>query len=196
MPVKSLLLTIFSLFLATSLQAKTIVNSVSKKQMLLLKKVDLKYQKRHGIMIELEKTITMGMLGGSKQSFGEIWLQKGQMRLQMNKPDPSLIVAGKKYLWIESPAPKDFKGAKPQVLKASLSSKRAKSQGLIQLLTQGGLLKYFRVSGVQVQPGEIVYFLQPENQSVEFKRAQLVVDLRKKEITQLRYWDQVDNETL
>ena len=137
----------------------------------------------------------MGLLGTSKTSEGEIWLQDGMMKMEILKPEPSKIVAGKKYLWIESPAPEGFKDSKIQVLKASLSSKRAKAQGLIQLLTQGGVLKYFRVSGVQEKGNQITYFLQPDQSSVEFKRAQLTVLVKEKVIGKLKYWDQVDNET-
>ena len=39
------------------------------------------------------------------------------------------------------------------------------------------------------------YFLQPEKQSVELKRAQITVSEKKKLITELRYWDDLDNET-
>lgn len=174
---------------------KTIVNSISKKDMKLLKEVDEKYQKNHGIYLKLKKTIKLGMLGSTKESDGEVWLNQGQMRLEINKPDPSKIIAGSEYLWIESAPPAGFADEKIQVIKASLNSDRAKAQGLIQLLTKGGVLKYFKVSGVQKDKASTTYFLQPNNQSIEFKRAQLQVSNSDKVITELRYWDQMDNET-
>ncbi len=174
---------------------KTIVRSISKKDMLLLRKVDQKYQKSHGIHLTLDKEITLGMLGSKKKSEGEIWLNQGQMRLEMNKPEKSKIIADKQYLWIESTPPDDFEGSKVQVLRASLKSKQARSQGLIQLLTQGGVLKYFRVSGIQKKPGQTTFYLQPDKPSVEFKRAQIVVSNKDLVIEELKYWDQLDNET-
>lgn len=174
---------------------KTIVHSISKKDMLLLRKVDQKYQKNHGIHLILEKEITLGMLGSTKKSEGEIWLNDGQMRLEIHKPEISKIIADKKYLWIESTPPEEFEGSKIQVLRASLKSKQARSQGLIQLLTQGGVLKYFRVSGIQKGKGQTTFFLQPDKQSVEFKRAQIVVSSKGLKIEKLKYWDQLDNET-
>lgn len=182
-------------FFSLANEKKTLVHSVSKAEMLLLRRVDQRYQKEHGIHITLKKTITLGMLGTTKESEGEVWLNKGQMRLEIHKPDPSQIVAGDKFLWIESPPPPGFDGAKTQVLRASLNSDQAKSQGLIQLLTKGGVLKYFRVSGVQRGDGNITFFLQPDKQSIEFKRVQIKVKIATKEILTLRYWDQVDNET-
>lgn len=176
-------------------KSKTIVHSVSKEAMLLLRKVDKKYQKEHGIHLSLNKTITLAMLGSKKMSHGEVWLDKGKMRLEIHNPEPSKIIAGKEFLWIESAPPAGFKDVKTQVMRASLKSKQARSQGLIQLLTQGGVLKYFRVSGMQEADGKVTYFLQPDKQSVEFKRAKLVVDKTSKEISELMYWDQMDNET-
>ena len=199
MRVITLFFMILSLFFGSSnglaKSKKTIVRSVSKKEMLILRKVDKKYQKEHGIHLNLNKTITLAMLGSTKNSQGEIWLNKGKMRLEIHKPEASKIIADKEFLWIESAAPEGFKDVKTQVMKASLKSKQAKSQGLIQLLTQGGVLKYFRVSGVQKDGDKIIYFLQPDKQSVEFKRAQIVVDTKKVEILSLKYWDQMDNET-
>ncbi len=174
---------------------KTIVRSISKEDMLLLREVDQKYQKQHGIHLQLKKTITLGMLGSQKTSHGEVWLKNGKMKLVIDKPQPSKIVAGSQFLWIESAPPEDFEGAKVQVLRASLNSKQAKSQGFIQLLTQGGVLKYFRVSGIQKEDQKVRFFLQPDQQSVEFKRAQIEVNPKTKVIRLLRYWDQMDNET-
>lgn len=190
----SLILVLFCVPQAMA-EEKTIVHAVSTKDMLLLREVDQKYQKQHGIHLQLKKTIKSGMLGSTKESTGEVWLEKGKMKLVINKPQASKIIAGSQFLWIESAPPEDFEGAKVQVLRASLNSKQAKSQGLIQLLTQGGVLKYFRVSGIQKEADTIRFFLQPDKQAVEFKRAQIEVDKNSKVIQVLRYWDQMDNET-
>jgi len=160
-----------------------------------LNKVDHKYQENHGIHIKFKKTVHLAALGSQRQSEGEIWVDKGKMRLEVHRPEPSKIIADSHFLWIENPPPKDFKGAKTQVFKASLKSKRAKTQGLLQILIQGGVLNYFRVSGVQTGEKQMTYFLQPNNQSIEFKRARIRIKIMEEEISQIRYWDQMDNET-
>ena len=102
-------------------EKKTIVHSVSKNDMLLLREVDRRYQKDHGIHMKLKKTITLGMLGSTKKSEGEVWLDKGQMRLEIHKPEVSKIVAGKKYQGV-LPQPQfvqqlqDFPGAAVDIL--------------------------------------------------------------------------------
>ncbi len=174
---------------------KTLVQSIGKTEMILLKRVDKKYQKEHGIHLKLKKTVKIGLLGSSRISEGEAWLNQGLMRLEIQKPEVSKMISTSKFFWIENPAPEGFKDMKTQVMKAELNTERAKSQGLIQLLTQGGVLKYFRVSGVQKAKDMLIYFLQPNNQALEFKRAQILVSPKTKTIEELKYWDQMDNET-
>ena len=174
---------------------KTIVKTMTPRQVKFLKEVDRKYQKEHGIYIQLNKRVKITALGSEKKSSGEAWLQKGKMRLIIEKPSPSKIIADGKFIWVESPPPADFKGAKTQVLKTKLRSQKAKQQGLIQLLTGGGLLKFFKVSGVKKQGSNIAYFLQPNDASIDFKRAQVVVNPSSRVIEELHYWDHMDNET-
>ena len=187
-----LLSLLLSLLISDLSQAKTIVSSVTKSQMLLLRQVDQKYQKQHGIHIEFKKSILLGILGTKKSSEGELWLSDGQMRLDIKKPESSRVVAGLEFLWIESPV---LDGERPQVLKTTLNSKKAQSQALIQLLTRGGVFKHFRVTGVKIDGKRLNYFLQPDQSSVEFKRAQIQVDPQSRELLTLKYWDQMDNET-
>ena len=169
---------------------------IDPKSLSLLKRVDRRYQQEHGIYFRLKKTINLAILGNQRQSQGEAWLYQGKMRLEIHKPQPSKIIAGEDFLWIENPPPPEFKEARIQVFKVSLKSRRARSQGLVQLLAHGGVLKYFHVSGVRTEKEKVTYFLQPKNQSAEFKRAQLQINIEKEEISQLRYWDQVGNETI
>jgi outer membrane lipoprotein-sorting protein len=91
----------------------------------------------------------------------------------------------------------EFKDAAVQVMKGELSSKKGAQQSFVGLLTRGGILKQFSVSGVQASPadGQATYFLQPVQQSADFKRAQLTLSSEKKQIVELRYWDERDNET-
>jgi chaperone LolA len=193
-PLLYSILVLFVLTGSLSLWAqKTVVHSVNKKQMALLKSIDQKYQAQHGVNLQFKKTVLLEILGTKKSSEGELWLNQGLLRLEIKKPEVSRVVVDKDFLWIESPSIED---SKPQVLRTSLNSKQAQSQALVHLLTQGGLLKHFRVTGVRTSPKELVYFLQPDQSSVEFKRAQINIDPKTQVISSLRYWDQMDNETI
>ncbi len=171
------------------------IRPMNEGDLLFLNKVDRKYQENQGIHLTFNKTIYLAALGSKRQSEGEAWIKQGKMRLEIHQPEPSKVIADSHFLWVENPPPKNFKGAKTQVFKVSLSSSRAKTQGLLQILIQGGILKYFRVSGVRVGEKQMTYFLQPNDQSVEFKRARIQIKIREEEISKIRYWDQIDNET-
>jgi outer membrane lipoprotein-sorting protein len=70
---------------------------------------------------------------------------------------------------------------------------------IVGLLAQGGFLKYFSVVGVMAAPGDdqlkTIYFLQPQRELVEFTRAQARLTIDGKNIFELRYWDEIGNET-
>ena len=176
------------------------IHPASKDELRLLNEVDKKYQKDHGLHLKFKKIVKLEILGKENKSEGEIWINQGKIRVESQKPEVSTMVTGSQFLWIETPPPKGFEDAKTQVLKTSLNSKRTQSQGLIQILIRGGVLKYFKISGVQSNKESdkemiVTYFLQPNKQSSELKRAQIQINSNSKEISQLRYWDQMNNET-
>lgn len=175
------------------------VQPVKTEQLVLLKEIDERYQKTKAIKMAVEKKDTVAALEQTRTFEGTLWLTKGRFRLAVTSKDAnkdeSLIVADGKTIWLVTPPPKEFKGAKTQVLKAPMDSKRARSQGLLQMLTEGGVLKYFRVTGTIEGEKTITYFLQPDKQSLEFRRLQIMVDKEKKAIVEMKYWDSMDNET-
>lgn len=164
-----------------------------------LKEIDQKYQKAKSIKMDVTKTDKISALDQTKSADGQLWIQKGKFRLELQtkdeSKDKSLVVADGVHLWMVTPPPKEFKEAKTQVVKVKMNTDRARSQGLLQLLTEGGVLKYFKVTGTSAESGRITYFLSPDKKSVEFRRAQVVIDTKDKKIISLKYWDSLDNET-
>lgn len=193
---------IFLLLLALAVQVRAELETsatMKPEQVALLKEVDEKYQKATSIEMVTSKTDLIAALDRKKESEGHLWVKKGKLRLELQtkdeSKDQSLIIADGKYLWMVTPPPKEFKGAKTQVVKVPLNTKRARSQGLLQMLMEGGVVKYFKLAGVQESQGKTIFFLQPDKKSVEFRRAQLIVDPQQKVIATLKYWDSLDNET-
>ena len=161
-----------------------------------LKELDKRYQNAKSITMTVEKNLVMGLLGKEKKSKGTLVLSKGKMRLEITEPTKSIVVIDGKTLWVADYPPEEFKNAAVQVLKGSVSAKKGANQSFVGLLTRGGLLKEFQVTGTQKEAsGANVYFLTPKAQSSEFKRAQLVVSADGKTIAELRYWDERDNAT-
>lgn len=171
----------------------------SAEQIAILKDVDSKYQKAKTVTMSVLKVDKLAALDKIKELEGQLWLKRGKFRLEMQTKDKnkdnSLIIADGKTLWFVTPPPKEFKGAKTQVVKADMNAKRAKTQGLLQILTEGGVLKYFKVGGVKQEGDTITYFLSPDKQSLELQKAQVTVNTVDKTISGLKYFDTMENET-
>ena len=172
---------------------------VKTEQLVLLKSVDDRYQKADSIKMMVTKKDKVAALEQTREFEGSLVLKKGKFRLDVKSKDKnkdeSLVVADGTTIWFVTPPPKEFKGAKTQVVKAPMNTDRARAQGLLQMLTQGGVLKYFTVTGAVENDKTTTYFLQPDKSSLEFRRAQLVVNKDNKTLAMLKYWDSMDNET-
>jgi outer membrane lipoprotein-sorting protein len=151
----------------------------------LIKSIDQSYKSAKSISMDLKKIVKVQLLDKTSKMSGKVLFSKGRMRMEMDPPDKSLVVIDKKH-----------KNSAIQVIQAEVSTKKGRSQNFLGLLTQGGILKFFNVSGVQkTSDEEQVFFLQPNVASVEFKRAQVIVNPKTKKIVALKYWDELDNET-
>lgn len=195
----SIISTLLFIFLSSAQAAKSPdVSPASKEQIALLKSVDDKYIAAETIVMDVKKTNKSGMIEQVQEAKGSLNIKKGKLRLDLETKDKdkSLVVADGSFLWMVTPPPKEFKDAKTQVLKAPLNTKQARSQGLLQVLTEGGVLKYFKPTGVKKEAdGTVTYFLQPQTASQELRRLVVSLNSEDKTITQLRYWDSLDNET-
>lgn len=161
-----------------------------------LKEIDKRYQEASSIAMDVDKTLSLGLLGKEKKSKGRLLLSKGRMRMEIDSPDKSIVVVDGKTLWIADYPSAEFKDASVQVLKGPLDSKKGAQRSFVSLLTRGGILKHFKIVGAQKDDeGRDVYFLVPNAQSFEFKRAQLTASGDGRSIAELRYWDERDNET-
>jgi outer membrane lipoprotein-sorting protein len=175
------------------------IASAKTEQTKLIEEIDKKYQNAEAITMSVGKTDKMAALDQTREFAGTLIMKKGKFRLELQtkdkNKDTSLVVADGNNFWLVTPPPKEFQDAKTQVFKASMSDKRAKAQGLLQILTQGGVLKYFKVTGVSVDGDKVTYFLQPSSKGMEMRRLQVVADKQNKVIDSLKYWDTMDNET-
>ena len=162
-----------------------------------IRRIDTAYQNAKTVSMDIKKSLKSQLIDSQSNSSGKVMFSKGRMRMEMSEPDKSLVVIDKKHIWVVNYPSGEFKNSALQVIKAEISSKKGRSQNFLGLLTQGGVLKYFNVSGLmKVSDEERIFFLQPNDATVEFKRAQMILNPKTKLITGLRYWDELDNETM
>lgn len=172
------------------------MRTVNDKDLKSLKTLNEKYQTAALVSMDVAKTLKLGLLDQERKSKGKVHLSKGQMRMELEGAEKSLLIVNKKNLWAVTFPPAEFKDAAVQVIRGDTTSKKARAQALTGLLASGGFLKHFKPTAVQTEAsGEMVYFLQPLVATSEFKRAQLRVSKDVKQINELRYWDEKDNET-
>jgi chaperone LolA len=169
-------------------------------QVELLKKVDSKYITAKTVTMAVNKTDKLSALEQTKSSEGSLQMKKGLLRMDLTSSESdkekSLVVVDGKNLWLVSPPVKDAKNSKTQVAKTKLANKKAKSHLLLQILTDGGVFRFFQVDKSVEQDDMVVYFLKPEKSMQEIQKAQVLVDKTKQVIAQFKYWDAMENETI
>jgi hypothetical protein len=141
-----------------------------------LRSAIVKYQTSQSSIMNVEKKLKMGLLGDEKNSKGKLWMASGKIRMELDGSAKTLLVMNLKNLWAVTYPPAEFKDAAIQVITGQVNTKKGRAQGIVGLLSQGGLLKFFKPTGVQKNTeGEAVYFLQPYKQDADFTRAQVTL---------------------
>lgn len=178
--------------------SKVGLRSVNKKDLVALKALNEKYRKAKSIAMDVTKDVKLGLIGSARKSSGKLQLASGQLRMELEGSEHTLLVINKKNVFAVTYPDKALKGAALQVIKADVTSKKAKKQAqssvLANLLGPGGFLKSFSPTGaISTDEGQTI-FLTPLGES-DMKRAQLKISKDQKEIRELHYWDALDNET-
>ncbi len=159
----------------------------------LLSKLDETYRSQ-SMSMKVARTTKVPDLGIERTTSGTLLVSKGRLRMELDGDQKSLLVINKKNLWAVTYPDADF-GGRVQVIRADVNSKTGRSQSLLVLLSQGGFQKFFIASGAEKQKdGEVLFFLSPKEDQVDFKRAQIKVSADGTKLTFLKYWDAKGNE--
>lgn len=182
---------------AASAQAADAMRTPNKKDLSQLKTLNEKYRKAKSITMDVTKEVKLGLVGSERKSKGQLELSKGEIRMELDGSEHTLLVVNKKDVFAVTYPDKALKGAATQVIKGTVASSKAKkksqSSALTNLLGPGGFLKSFKPTGVQQAGAETTYFLSPIGES-DMTRAQLKT--ADNQIKELHYWDARDNETI
>ena len=173
------------------------IKSISLKDTKALKSVDEKYQKAKSVSMKIEKIVKIGLLAEERKSYGTLCISQGQVRLELQGSDKSLLLVNKKNVWVITYPPADFPDAPLQVGKGNAGDKKGQAKNAMSLLTVGGFLKLFTATAFHTEKnGERVYTLSPlKGSSQDFKKAEVTLTKSASAIADLKYWDNRDNET-
>jgi outer membrane lipoprotein-sorting protein len=172
------------------------MKNVDAKELAALKTLNEKYRTAKSANMDVAKSVKLGLIGGERKSSGKVTIAGGQLRMELEGAEKTLLVVNKKYLYAVTYPPAELKDAAVQVIRGETSNKKTQSQVITGLLGSGGFLKNFKPTGMmQTESGEKQFFLAPMRAASEFKRAQLIVSKDGKEIREFRFWDERENET-
>ena len=152
------------------------------------------YRNSAMVSIDFRQVIVEDLTGKRNETFGELSVAKGLLRLQTNKPDKSLLVLDGTYLWNEQAKASDFSGP-TQVTKAKLN-KQGKSQLFFRnVLTGEPLSKSFKLSTVLQDKDSIVFRGDSLDKSSPIKKINLKIDTKINQISEMSYQDDIGNDT-
>ncbi|MDC0980094.1 outer-membrane lipoprotein carrier protein LolA [Bdellovibrionales bacterium] len=157
-----------------------------------IKEVMGKYRLSSGVSMSLRKRVYLALMEDEKTVEGQALLSKGRLRLELKRPDHSLLVISPETLWIESRFNGDI-----QVSKVSMSGKNRR-KGLIGIFfDQESIWDGYRLVGVKTKKNSVEYVLKPtkKNRRPEAKKIKISIDRKAGVVDALTYWDDLDNRT-
>jgi outer membrane lipoprotein carrier protein len=157
-----------------------------------------RYIDSDGVISKVTKTVHLELLDEEKNSEGEIIFAKGRLRVEIAEPDPSLIIFNSQAIWIIVPENKEL-GSKTQVTKIISNKNQKRSRApLAHLLTDNNAWDVFQLkSDNKTIDGFMESTLIPRNkdETPEVTSLKIKYDLKKSEINQIAYVDDIGNVT-
>ena len=156
-----------------------------------LESIMKKYRAALQVNVNLERKMTSEVLQTTKVYEGKFFYSKPRFRLEIEKPEKSLLVFDGNFIWSEQIADSEFGSSEVQVLKTKLSKKKS-SQILLAKVLQApsSKLKLKKESGAEAQ-------YQVEELASELGVKNLLVTANKETllISAIQYEDDIGNKT-
>ena len=169
------------------------LNRRREKGMERLKEILGNYRKSSGILMELKKEVYISLMEETKSYDGQLLLSKGRLKLEIVKPEKSLLIVDGNTIWLESQFDKNI-----QVSKLSTTGKDRK-KGLIGLFFgETSIWDGYRLIKAQTKKNLTQYTMVPKtnNKKPEAEKIIVEIDKNKKFVTNLSYWDELENRTM
>jgi outer membrane lipoprotein carrier protein len=169
--------------------------SASAKPSRALKEVTQKYRNAKMVEMAVDKVIKSELLGREVTYNGKIFLANGKFRWENKTPDETLLVFDGTTIWSVQMPPKEFGGA-VQILKGKVD-KKTRSQILIStLLGKEPIERNFKVLKEEKKDNQAMLEIAPQGTDLTIKKLNLVLDTKKKELSEVSYVDDVGNLTI
>jgi outer membrane lipoprotein-sorting protein len=150
-------------------------------------------QKAKGLKAQVERHIALAIMDSKKTESGFLTVAGKKMRLEIQKPQKSLLVVKGADVWLEV-HPDPELGGKLQVSHGKLNTSKD-SQIFVGLLGGDNWQNHFTLKSAVKNRDEIVYALQPKKDLPELKSARLVMAADNKRLKSVEYTDELENKT-
>ena len=147
-----------------------------------------RYRAAKSVKARVKKTVTQELMGSTHVSEGLFYFAKGKLRLDLTKPEPSILVYDGKNIWLESHL--DAQTIEVSHMRAG-ALKRSDSL-MASLFDKKDALKGFRLLQTHAGDGYKSYSFTPKDKSTTEIRS-LEVELRGPELKRIKYKDQMEN---
>ena len=184
----TVLVALVSLLRSSSSAAKTAKPTVPPTPAAQVEAVLGRYRSSRGVRAKVKKTVTQDLMGSLSVSEGQFYFAKGKLRLEIETPEPSILIYDGTSIWLESRL--DPKTLQVSHLKAG--ALRRTDSLMSALFDKKDALKGFDSAHVAELNGSKVYAFVPKDKRTTEIRT-LEIAIRGRELARIKYKDQMEN---
>lgn len=160
----------------------------------LIQKTIDKYNEIAAVKMQVKKTVLLSLLDKTMASEGELYFSKGKLRLEISKPEDSVIVMNEQAVWVETTMD-GLDGAKKHVMKISSRDLKNRSKApLALLLTDKKAWSDFKVVKKTCDDDLHTIRLAPKKKLSEMTEVTIIINSKDMQIQELKYQDEIENE--
>lgn len=153
-----------------------------------VEKVLTRYRRANAVQANVDKKVIQELMGTTTQSQGHFYFSKGKLRLEIVKPERSILVYDGRNIWLES----QLDESQIQVSHMKAGALRRTDSLMAALFDRKEALSKFKLLKVEKIKGDQVYSFEPKEKKKTDVRY-LEVALKGKDIHRILYKDQMEN---
>lgn len=156
-----------------------------------------RYKVAKAIKMAVKKSVYLDLLEETKKSSGHLYFSRGRLRLDIEKPEQSMLLLADDYIWMENRMGEGDDRV-IQVTKMKTSKDLKKSNALLAFLfgDEAAWEKFKVLSVVSSDSGQ-KFTLRPNknNNLTEITKVEILINKKEKQLLSIIYWDELDNRT-
>jgi len=163
----------------------------------IIKKIFKIYRLSKSVKMKVNKSVHMYLLDQDKESSGTLYYSKGKIRLEIKKPNESLLIMNQEIIWMVNQLPEEF-GGELQITKITSKATTQKSKATLAiLLSDENVWKNFKVKKSEKTKKSRSIWLSPlaSSELLDVQKVYLKLDTKDKKIEEIEYWDDIGNIT-